>query len=132
MNLNAKRQGAMPLSLQNTQQNTISDLNGLIENRQLVGLNIRGEKISAIIYRSNLSKISFYDICFSNLTLNRCCLENITFENCDMRNACFSHSMVTKPIVFRGCQVAGMRLMNMHRRMFVFEECSGVGQILIA
>lgn len=77
MNLNAKRQGAMPLSLQNTQQNTISDLNGLIENRQLVGLNIRGEKISAIIYRSNLSEISFYDICFSNLTHGHALLPHI-------------------------------------------------------
>lgn len=134
MNLNATRQGAMPFSLHPVpeQKNTISDFNGLIEYRQLAGLTVQDKEIKAIIFRSNIRESLFRHIQFSNFTLNRCYLENIVFENCDMRNVCFSHSVITKPIILRRCQVAGMRLMSMHRRMFVFEECTGVGQMLIA
>ncbi|MEG1210801.1 MAG: hypothetical protein RSE29_06740 [Leclercia sp.] len=135
MNLNAKRQGAMPLSCQNTGEqpkSTITELTGLLESQHLAYLNIDEGNNTAIVYRSNLKQCLFKNIAFKNLLINRCYIDEICFENCDMANVYFSHSEITQPIRLRYCQLAGMRLLNMNLKMFVFEECTGVGQIIIA
>lgn len=135
MNLNAKRQGAMPLSCQNTGElpkSTITELSGLLESRHLAYLNIREGSNITIVYRSNLKQCLFRDVQFKSLLINRCYIDELCFENCDMANVMFSHSRVTQPIRLRHCHVAGMRLYGMSLRMFIFEECTGVGEIAIA
>lgn len=134
MNLNAKRQGAMPLSFEKPagDKATITELQGLLESRHLAGLDICEGENQAIIFRCNLKQSVFRNIQFSSLLINRCYIDELCFENCDMRNVFFSNSMITQPIRLRHCQVAGMRLLNMPRRMFIFEECTGVGQIVFA
>ncbi|MEB6381343.1 hypothetical protein MXM41_20775 [Leclercia adecarboxylata] len=134
MNLNAKRQGVTPLSFEKPCefQSTITELAGLLESRQLAWLDICEGENKAIIFRSNLRKSVFRNIQFASLIINRCYIDGLCFENCDMRNVFFSNSTVTQPIRLRHCQVAGMRLLNMSLRMFIFEECTGVGQIVIA
>lgn len=142
MNLNAKRQGVIPLYLQNTREkNTLQYqenkptqfvVNGLHENQQFIDQHIQNQPVKAIFFRSNLIKSSFKNILIENLTLNRCYLENLIFEDCAMRNVWFSYCMITQPVVLRRCNVAGMRLLNVHRRMFIFEECTGVGELLIS
>lgn len=134
MNLNAKRQGAMPLSFAKPAdyKSTITELQGLLESRHLAWLDICEGENKAIIFRCNLKQSVFRNIQFSSLLINRCYIDELCFENCDMRNVFFSNSVITKPIRLRHCQVAGMRLLNMPRRMFIFEECTGVGQIVFA
>lgn len=134
MNLNAQRQGAMPFSFAKPigSPSTITELQGLLESYPLTGLDICEGENKAIIFRCNMQQSVFRNIHFTSLIINRCYIDEICFENCDMRNVFFSHSMVTQPIRLRHCQVAGMRLLNMPRRMFIFEECTGVGQILFA
>ncbi len=134
MNLNAKRQGAMPFSFAKPSgyQSTITELQGLLESHHLAWLDIFEGENNAIIFRCNLKQSVFRNIQFSSLLINRCYIDELCFENCDMRNVFFSNSVVTQPIRLRYCQVAGMRLLNMPRRMFIFEECTGVGQILFA
>lgn len=134
MNLNAKRQGAMPFSFAKPTgyQSTITELQGLLESHHLAWLDICEGENKAIIFRCNLKQSVFRNIQFTSLIINRCYIDEICFENCDMHNVLFSNSVVTLPIRLRHCQVAGMRLLNMPRRMFIFEECTGVGQILFA
>ncbi|MCU6667386.1 pentapeptide repeat-containing protein [Enterobacteriaceae bacterium H4N4] len=132
MNLNAKRQGAMPLSIQQSceQKSTITELKGLLESRHFARLHICEGGNTAIVYRSNLKQCLFKDVQFKSLLFNRCYIDEVCFENCDMANVFFSHCVFTKPIRLRECRVAGMRLLNMSLEMFIFEECTGVEQIL--
>lgn len=142
MNLNAKRQGITPLCLQNTREkNTLQHqgdkstqfaVNGLQEHQQFIDQHIQSQPVKAIFFRSNLINSSFNNILFANSTLNRCYLENLIFEDCVMRNVWFSYCVIVQPVVLRRCNVAEMRLLNVHRRMFVFEECTGVGELLIS
>lgn len=134
MNLNAKRRGAMPLSSAKPadSKSTITELQGLLESHHLTQLDICEGENKAILFRCNLQQSVFRNIQFSSLLINRCYIDGLCFENCDMRNVFFSNSVITQPIRLRHCQVAGMRLLNMPRRMFIFEECTGVGQILFA
>jgi len=134
MNLNAKRQGVTPFSFAEPadDRSTITELQGLLESRHLTWLDICEGENKAIIFRCNLKQSIFRNIQFSSLLINRCYIDELCFENCDMRNVFFSNSVITKPIRLRHCQVAGMRLLNMPRRMFIFEACTGVGQIVFA
>lgn len=134
MNLNVKRQGVTPFSFENPEdyKSTITELVGLLESRHLTWLDICEGENKAIIFRSNLTKSGFRSIHFGSLLINRCYIDGLCFENCDMRNVFFSNSTVAQPICLRHCDVAGMRLLNMPLRMFIFEECTGVGQIVIA
>ncbi|MGL4430307.1 MAG: hypothetical protein ACRCT4_15470 [Silvania sp.] len=134
MNLNAKRQGAMPLSFQQSceQKSTITELKGLLESRHFARLHICEGGNMAIVYRSNLKQCLFKDVQFKSLLINRCYIDGVCFDNCDMKNVFFSHSVITQPIRLRHCHLAGMRVLNMHLKMFIFEECTGVGQIIIA
>lgn len=134
MNLNAKRQGVTPFNFAKPAdyKSTITELQGLLENRHLVWLDICEGENKAIIFRCNLKQSVFRNIEFSSLLINHCYIDGLCFENCDMRNVFFSNSVITQPIRLRHCQVAGMRLLEMPRRMFIFEECTGVEQILFA
>lgn len=134
MNLNAKRQGVTPFSFTKPadDKSTITELQGLLENRHFTRLDICEGENKAIIFRCNLKLSVFRNIQFSSLLINRCYIDGLVFDNCDMRNVFFSNSVVTQPIRLRRCQVAGMRLLDMPRRMFIFEACTGVGQIVFA
>ncbi len=134
MNLNAKRQGVTPFSFAEPadDRSTITELQGLLESRHLTWLDICEGENKAIIFRCNLKLSIFRNIQFSSLLINRCYIDWLFFDNFDMRNVFFSNSVVTQPIRLRRCQVAGMRLLEMPRRMFIFEACTGVGQIVFA
>lgn len=134
MNLNAKRQGVTPFSFTKPadDKSTITELQGLLESRHFTRLDICEGENKAIIFRCNLKQSIFRNIQFSCLLINRCYIDGLVFENCDMRNVFFSNSVVTQPIRLRHCQVAGMRLLEMPHRMFIFEGCTGVGQIVFA
>lgn len=134
MNLNAKRQGVTPFSFTKPadDKSTITELQGLLESRDFTRLDICEGENKAIIFRCNLKLSVFRNIQFSSLLINRCYIDGLVFDNCDMRNVFFSNSVVTQPIRLRRCQVAGMRLLDMPRRMFIFEACTGVGQIVFA
>jgi len=134
MNLNAKRQGVTPFSFAKPadDKSTITELQGLLESRHFTRLGICEGENKAIIFRCNLKLSVFRNIQFSSLLINRCYIDGLVFDNCDMRNVFFSNSVVKQPIRLRRCQVAGMRLLDMPRRMFIFEACTGVGQIVFA
>jgi uncharacterized protein YjbI with pentapeptide repeats len=134
MNLNAKRQGVTPFSFTKPadDKSTITELQGLLESSHFTRLDICEGENKAIIFRCNLKLSVFRNIQFSSLLINRCYIDGLVFDNCDMRNVFFSNSVVTQPIRLRRCQVAGMRLLDMPRRMFIFEACTGVGQIVFA
>jgi len=133
MNLNAKRQGVTHFSFKKPEEykSTITELVGLLESRHFAWLDICDGENKAIIFRSNFKKSVFRNLQFTSLIINRCYIDGLCFENCDMRNVFFSTSTVTQPIRLRHCHVAGMRLLDMPLRMFVFEECTGIEQIAI-